>query len=920
MNLCNAYWGKTHVPKGSERPLYHLASLHNLDVAIVGKTWWELSPLIRKRFSDFSKLYDDHAKAWVLFFLAIHDLGKFDVRFQSKAPAAARILFPEFTETLIHDASHYYHGEFAYHWFHHDLRAKTHAEADNFSDVFEDPFDENFRETWEPWLKAVAGHHGEIPNEKLSDHKLLPLDNNAAKRDQDARWQFLKVCESLFLKPIGLNLDTSPPPCPLEFMAGFCSVSDWLGSMKEDREGNRYFSFVSEAPGDDDLQNYLQEREMIAKRLFAQIGLYRRPLSSGGMSRVYPEYTPRQIQTLINHLPRTQGLTLIEAPTGSGKTEAALSYAAHLLACGKAEKIIFALPTQATANAMLKRLDEIASKLFPQNDSGRYSNLVLAHGKARFQSNFKILIDAARDTTRHNQTLNNDRERESFAQCALWLSESRKRVFLGQIGVCTIDQVLISTLPVRHNFVRGFGIANSVLIIDEIHAYDAYMYGLIEAALSNQKKNGGSVILLSATLPHQQRQCLIDAWGGRTNDQSNIELTGSDQPPYPLITHLFFDQKPPLSFRLPDEEQEDLEKAGPQIAIHVCSTENMRLSDVLSREVIQKAKNGALVSIICNLVQDAQQVARELKDLTELAVDLFHSRFRFKDRFAKEEWLLDLYGKEDEKRAKGRILVATQVAEQSLDLDFDYMVSQLCPIDSLFQRLGRLHRHERGERPKECEEPACTVITIKQQDPDNPYYDLHQLIYGYDDAPNTQVLWRTEQILRHHSTHEEKLNFPSCYRPLIERVYQAELWDEEPDSVGFSADLFSIIRRAAHARAQSLTDQSRRAFLDTEELSSFLTRDGEMNLNILPVLERQGHYHFLDEHPDTAISKLDEFTQAEAINQHLIPVPAGWRRFLPNKQKDGIYYLPLEQNNESWVGPGKDCDFIYSQDRGLEKQ
>ena len=133
---------------------------------------------------------------------------------------------------------------------------------------------------------------------------------------------------------------------------------------------------------------------------------------------------------------------------------------------------------------MLERLQFIASVLFAGGDA----NLILAHGKAKYNATFANLKAAAKpDAKKGNQ---------GSVQCAEWISSSRKRVFLGQIGVCTIDQVLLSVLPIRHNFVRSFGVIKSVLIIDEVHAYDRYMYGVLEEVLKHQKAAGGSAILL----------------------------------------------------------------------------------------------------------------------------------------------------------------------------------------------------------------------------------------------------------------------------------------------------------------------------------------------------------------------------------------------------------------------------------------
>ena len=318
---------------------------------------------------------------------------------------------------------------------------------------------------------------------------------------------------------------------------------------------------------------------------------------------------PRSLQTIVDRLPLEAGLTIIEAPTGSGKTEAALAYAWRLINAGLADSIVFALPTQATANAMLGRLRRIAPLLFAD-----HLNLLLAHGSARFNKEFAAIKHAA---------LKGYEKEDGWVQCSEWLAESRKRVFLGQIGVCTVDQVLISVLPVKHRFVRGFGIGRSVLIVDEVHAYDAYMYGLLEEVLREQHEAGGSVLLLSATLPERQRQQLCDAWGAK------LEKRG-DETPYPLAT--WAGEGTILPFVLDPSQlpQNNSVIVEPIRVPQIVPDEN------LIRRIVAAAEQRAQVAIVCNLVDVAQSLARHLRTMTALPVDLFHARYCFIHRREKE--------------------------------------------------------------------------------------------------------------------------------------------------------------------------------------------------------------------------------------------------------------------------------------------
>jgi len=586
---------------------------------------------------------------------------------------------------------------------------------------------------------------------------------------------------------------------------------------------------------------------------------------------------PRQLQTLVDEFPLERGLTIIEAPTGSGKTETALAYAWRMLDKGLADSIIFALPTQATANAMLKRLEASAPLIFDEQ-----SNLVLAHGKAAFNEDFWQLKQACQQRTEQGKE-------EARVQCGQWLSSSRKRVFLGQIGVCTIDQVLISVLPVRHKFVRGFGLGKSILIVDEVHAYDSYMYGLLAEVLRQQQVAGGSALLLSATLPYHQRSALSKIWDADEEPKENA--------PYPLVTHVnrvsqtnWFEL---LEQELPEERK---------VVVEVLATPQLLPDKSLMTQMINAAKQGAQVVFICNLVDVAQTLAKQLRAQSDVTVDLFHARYRFCDRQAIEKQVLEKYGKRG-KRQQGAILIATQVVEQSLDLDFDWMISQLCPVDLLFQRLGRLHRHQRS-RPDGFVNPQCTVLI-----PDDEDYGCHGLIYG-----NTRVLWRTAQLLL---KAEGTIYFPVAYRNWIERVYEEDGWGDEPKDVIASFEEFTKESEASRYTAQLLMRSDVEEFADTDSNVSALTRDGEMSLNVLPVLDSAGGMRLLDD--GELITNLEEWWRDEAMNLNMVAVPSSWRKFLPDG-RDGLITLPMSVDGDGFIAYFGGVSINYSKAYGLEKE
>lgn len=857
------YWGKTH---GDE---YHLLIYHALDVAAVGMVWWDACPAIRRAFvqafhieeSEIGKL-----RARVLFFLALHDLGKLDVRFQLKAPDTLRRLWQQLDLADIGEAkgaiSGFDHGASGFDWAIREC-------IDWFGEI-ESP--EDLGDCWQLWLAAVTGHHGDLSS-RDPDFCAPQAEDAVIEHDRQARRDFVDAMADLFLEPDGLGLTSPVPTCETaaqHLLAGFCSVCDWIGSNSD------VMPYVMPNPTGS-LADHVSERvrKLQAEQWLERFGLIGSTRAYRGLTALLKpeEEAPRGIQVLVDDWPLAPGLTLIEAPTGSGKTEAALAYAWRLLESRTVDSAIFALPTQATANAMLARAEDFAAKAF----AGDAANIVLAHGKRWFHPGFKQLLAAGQQPAAQGK-------QEATRQCATWLAQSRKRVFLGQVGICTVDQVLLSVLPVRHQFVRGFGINKSVLIVDEVHAYDRYMHGLLAEVLRRQKAAGGNAVLLSATLPSGVRDRLLQAW----------QATGDEQAPYPAVwcaTH------GPVTPGVVPEQQRPPRR---EVVTELFKLPGAFPDDALLDRLIAAGLAGARVAVVLNLVDDAQRLAKLLRGRTTLTVDLFHARYRFDDRQRKETVALQQYGRQAT-RESGRILVATQVVEQSLDLDFDWLVTQICPVDLLFQRLGRLHRHKRF-RSVGFKTPRCAVLSVEGDD-----YGIHKLIYG-----NTRVLWRTERLL----AQTDQIEFPDAYRGWIEPVYREDDWDGEPEAAIKDYCDFLGKQDAAAWNAKSIISEERKPYDDNPSIT-VATRDGEMSLTVLPV---QTDGRLLD---NSNIDAMDDGQRAEAVNLGTIPVPHSWGKsaLLGCPQDDeGRYRLVFVADGAgAWASRLGKHIFRYTEDFGLER-
>jgi CRISPR-associated endonuclease/helicase Cas3 len=845
---------------------YHLFPYHCLDVAAVADQWWKNSPALRNQFRQSSQLEaEEKAYAWLMFFICLHDLGKLDIRFQMKSSETIGRLQAKIYSSIkakYDPKTKYDHGSNGYGWFEQEM-----------SDYGFDCISEN--EAMD-WMQQVAGHHGRIPdNNSLVEPAFISDD--IKQQDKQARIEWVQTLKQLFLDRFDLELSDIPETLP-SMLAGFCSVCDWIGSSTD------YFPY--QTLEQTDLIAYFDSRKSVAEKALKAFGVLSKVKGKGGMAGLFPTYKPQGLQTVVDNFPIEQGLTIIEAPTGSGKTEAALAYASKLLTSdpGFGGSIIFALPTQATANAMLKRLEEVADKLF---DGG--ASVVLAHGKRDLNPDFKTILANSRLTAQGIE--------EAGVQCSEWLGASKKRAFLGQIGICTIDQVLLSVLPVRHQFVRGFGIQKSILIIDEVHAYDSYMYGLLAEVLKRQKQAVGSVILLSATLPHHQKAKLLHSWGIQSEHQN---------PAYPLVTHAFANQV--QTFELPESEQ--IEERI--INIETWQADQLILSTEQLEKIVQAAEQAAKVAVICNLVADAQNIAKQLAGLTSIPVDLFHSRFRFVDRQKIEQDISGYYGKNEQVRAPGgRILVATQVVEQSLDLDFDWMLTQLCPVDLLFQRLGRLHRHQRDNRPTGFEQSRCVVIVPTTE----AVYGDTRYVYQ-----NLRALWRTEHFLKNKTivfkSNQEDLKTYTAYRDWIEKVYCEEAWGDEPETVEtayqeYLKEKVDVPRMIANMVINWRVEELKS---DESDKAGSLTRDSEMGLTLILVVEKQGKFFTLD---DVDLESLEKWQYWETISLNSISVTKRWQDQLPKADARGLRFLPMFFENEQWVSKLEKVTFIYAKDIGL---
>ncbi len=448
-------------------------------------------------------------------------------------------------------------------------------------------------------------------------------------------------------------------------------------------------------------------------------------------------FEPNQEQRAITHAAQNSmepGIYILEAQMGRGKTEAALA-AAEVLAgklnCGG---VFFGLPTQATANGVFPRLKIWGERQAEDMDL----TIRLAHGNAALNKEYCALFD---------EKANVDADGESGLVVHPWFS-GRKQALLSDFVIGTIDQFLMAGLKQRHLMLRHLGLAGKVIILDECHAYDAYMNHYLDRVLNWLGAYGAPVIILSATLPAARRAEMIDAYRN-VDPHAEKSVAWRGNRAYPLLT---WTQGETVY-------QEVITQDAPSREVALGHLADEALVSWLRKMLSQ----GGCAGVIVNTVRRAQEVARQLeRALPDKQVELFHSQFLMPDRAEKENRLVSRIGKGSTSETRNSlIVVGTQVLEQSLDIDFDCMATDLCPMDLLMQRIGRLHRHRRDDRPKPLHRPICMVMGAGET-----------LDTGSKAVYGEWLLTRTKELL------PDRLLLPDSIPTLVQSTYEAPREDE----------------------------------------------------------------------------------------------------------------------------------------------
>lgn len=643
-------WGKTDAEGVPSHHLIH----HSMDVAAVLERLM-VHPVIAERLHRAAgRRLDQSEIEWLAAFAFLHDVGKLSPRFQARAwPDGARYA----------PRSHLEEG---WQWL--DALPKRSDAMDGAAHELLQPI--AHMADGLAWFRALFAHHG-----RPTQHShYTPWPQQATGYSWCLEEQHMGQALRLWFANARWGDTQALTRAPLmHLFAGLLSLADWIGSD------------VSAFPHEIafDLQGYADRARTSAPQALQRIGL-----THGPWPERMPDFTgltglarPNHMQAAVGELSEDATLTIIEAETGSGKTEAALWHFARLRATGAVDALYFAVPTRAAARQLFDRVHRMMQRIGgPEAILAIPGQLRAGEAAGVRLPGFEVRWD---DGGQH------------------WAAEHATRFLAAPVAVGTVDQALMAGLQVKHAHLRGAALSRSLLVIDEVHASDTYMNRIAHTLVLDHLALGGRALLMSATLGAGARA----EWLG--HPLPSLEEARSTA--YPALWQA--GSRSPLETGIEAA-------AGSRTKTVTPRTEPTMTPEHCADLALAAARNGARVLVIRNTVDQAIATWQLIADAApELCLQiagqpaLHHSRFAAEDRHRLDEAIETALGRQ----ATGGpiIAVGTQTLEQSLDIDADRLITDLCPMDVLLQRIGRLHRHSRP-RPAGFEDPVVHVLCPAQ--------------------------------------------------------------------------------------------------------------------------------------------------------------------------------------------------------------
>lgn len=631
-------------------------------------------------------------------------------------------------------------------------------------------------------------------------------------------------------------------PLQAMILSGLTTVSDWIGSGP-----------LFEDPSS-------PESEALIQKAIIDAGFVTPSIHSNLSFQDIFGFPANSIQIKMAENVQKQGVYVLEAPMGVGKTEAALFAAYQMLEQKKATGIYFALPTQLTSDKIHERVNLFLQTILAEDSPHR--SALLIHGQSHLKSTNTIMGEEGNPG-------------------GAWFSQG-KRGILAPFAVGTIDQALMAVMNVKHGFVRTFGLAGKVVILDEVHSYDSYTGTIMDMLINALQKMHCTVIILSATLTQSRRNQMIGHFDPANNTNKKTIISGKSD--YPLLTSFCNGAYQELPLDYLSEKK-----------ISVCITED----DIAINEVLSRAESGQQVLWIENTIAMSQSIYKKLAaratEIKNVDCGLLHSGFTRSDRSMNESIWVNHFGKEGvtHRNDTGRILVGTQVLEQSIDIDADFLITRLAPTDMMLQRMGRLWRHSGTIRPvgTRCEAWILSPSITDVEDNVEKSFGSNAKVY----AP--YVLYRSLEVW----DQRKEIFIPNQLRELIELTY-IDREEKKPsiqncfhqlDKKIKSLKQFALIGLSRGGKTWSEEEvQTRYSTLKTIQV--LLLRDYKDKGNNIKVVEFMDGSTLLVPKNGRSLNREEWINISHKLAQNIVHV------------KSYQAPLPMERSEISWLG-----DYFY---------
>jgi CRISPR-associated endonuclease/helicase Cas3 len=828
-------WGKSAARCGGRT---HLLLGHMVDTAMVAERMW-LEFLAPRMKQVLERVSGGDGLRFFVWLCGLHDWGKAVPAFQrqdANSAASVRAAGLSWDESRLRSAGKWRHEK---------------AGAVLVTKVFS-----GWRREHVDWLwPLIGGHHGRFPTRR-------ELNVEQARKHPHGVWagspwpEVQRAIAEVYCRALGYHgIDDAEPlerPSKADQLAisGLIVMADWIASDQHHFSGLDSLEKIS-----------VGSCRSRAAAGWAALGLRggwgRIPVPAGEPIAARFGDAPRESQRLVVDLARelhAPGLVIVEAPMGEGKTKAALAAAEILAARFGLDGLFMGMPTQATCDPIFEQVHRWAGEAFGDDVAAQ---VALLHGKRRFNKLWRQLTEhGGADSDEMFSGVDEYGEPEGAfygadACCAgerlapaEWFLGS-KRGLLAGLAVGTIDQLLYAATRTRHVMLRFAGLAGKVVVLDEVHAADIYMQQFLAEALFWLGQVGVPVVLLSATLPPRQRKALTEAYLCGALNKPYLSCEELPEPDgYPSVTAAWADAASgsPRYLVRACEPWRDPYPVVVEV-LRDAARDPQAVVDLVAHEAV----DGGVVLVIHNTVDRAQTTYERLKEHFGADVELLHGRLDVAERADRTDRCVRVLGVGPKgSRPARRILVATQVAEQSFDIDADLLVTDVAPIDLLLQRIGRLHRHARSDRCARFETPRVVVTGLDVSENGPVFEGGTQAIYG-----RARLLRTTCLVLQAEGGHWA---LPTQIPELVAAVYEEQVevpeawaaiavadteWQQDQARRVASAERFLLLRRGERTSPTlgGLHEGDTRA--DDQQAFEAVVRDGKPTVEVVLVRRRE---------------------------------------------------------------------------------